>query len=766
MNYTYSGNYEAGPGETTVTTFSSTGTGNLIVNKQTPTFGAVGFSPAASEPYGTNQAITISSTLNWLGVGEVPQGAVTFTFVNSGSTPITGSPFAAVCGSRAGAGSGNGQTNNLTCTATVPGTTIAGLAAGTYTVTPNYATDANYGVATGASGTFTITPLVISSIVLSADTPGSTSGGVTSVNLTATITPALAGVTVTFNDATTGMSFSGATNSSGQVTITADTSDVPFVAAGLNAVSASVTGTSNYSSAGPSNTVNIYLQGLLVTTLAHDFSVCYTNPTPPGTPVVGCGQAVSPADTVGTLNGSPICNGSNGVLGYTCTAGDAVVVTNWTSAAVPFTLNFTKMASGALSRVTNCPTAPATLAAGANCTVIFYYNPPYGDGSSSTVGTYEAGGWSITGGGLTGVGIVSGGVLGSRSGSTGFPTPAVLAGFAVLQPGALGVSAQFSTFPAVAPGVTSNTLTITVTNANPAPVNFTVTGPAAPFTMTSTCASSLAANAVCQIYVTLESSTPGNYSSSVVVTPSGGSAIPVNFSGSVVANALVLNTNSHNFGNVTLNTTQTFNLSVTNSSGAAANVSVVDAGASGYTVTTSCPVSPATLANGAVCGVTVTLDPTGSAGAYNDTVTIGSTTTPIVPGGLGSGPYSSAVSFTANAIGSGSGYFTASTVGHNWGTVNEGTNGGNYGVQLSNGTASAVTLSYTNPLPTEGFTLVGSSCGSSLAVNATCELIFNFSPTGTGFVTATYGITGSVPLYAVGDTSDTYSGITLKGTGQ
>jgi hypothetical protein len=744
-SYTITGTYS---GDTMYE--AATATGTLTVTKQTPTVAVTSVSPA-SAPYGSGAPSTVTATLSWLGAGNAPTG-----------TPN----FASTAGGAFSGESCSGSSSPITCTATfTPAVTDA---VGTYTISASYGGDSNYATAASTqTNNYSITQAVLTGITLSADTPGSTSGGVTSVNLTATITPAIAGVTVTFNDTTTGMSFSGATNSSGQVTITADTSDVPFVAAGLNAVTASVTGTANYSSAGPSNTVNIYLQGLLVTTLAHDFSVCYTNPTPPGTPVVGCGQAVSPTDTVGTLNGSPLCNGSNGVLGYTCTAGDAVVVTNWTSAAVPFTLNFTKMASGALSRITNCPTAPATLAAGANCTVIFYYNPPYGDGSSSTVGTYEAGGWSITGGGLTGVGIVSGGVLGNRSGSTGFPTPAVLAGFAVLQPGALGVSAQFSTFPAVAPGVTSNTLTITVTNANPAPVNFTVTGPVAPFSMTSTCASSLAANAVCQIYVTLESSTPGNYSSSVVVTPSGGSAIPVNFSGSVVANALVLNTNSHNFGNVTLNTTQTFNLSVTNSSGAAANASVVDAGASGYTVTTNCPVSPATLPNGAVCGVTVTLDPTGSAGAYNDTVTIGSTTTPIVPGGLGSGPYSSAVSFTANAIGSGSGYFTASTVGHNWGTVNEGTNGGNYGVQLSNGTASAVTLSYTNPLPTEGFTLVGSSCGSSLAVNATCELIFNFSPTSsTGFVTTTYGITGSVPLYAVGDTSDTYSGITLKGTSE
>jgi hypothetical protein len=383
-----------------------------------------------------------------------------------------------------------------------------------------------------------------------------------------------------------------------------------------------------------------------------------------------------------------------------------------------------------------------------------------------TSGTYEAGGWSITipaGGISTGVGIVSSGMLGDRSGPTGFPVPAVLAGFAVLQNSMLGVSSSFSVFPSVQPGVTSNTLTISVTNSNPAPVNFTVTGPAAPFTMNNTCASSLAANSTCQIYVTMESSTPGNYSSNVTIVAASDVNSPIvrSFSGSVVANALVLNTNSHNFGNVTTNTTQTFGLSVTNDSGSSASVGVSDGGAAGYTVVNHCP---ATLANGAQCQVTVTFDPT-TTGTVTDTVTITSNM-PIVPGGVGSGPYTDPVTFTGTGIGGGSGQLTASSVQHNWGNINEGTNGGNYGVQLTNGTTSAVTLSYTNPLPTEGFTLVGSSCGASLAVNATCEMIFNFTPNSIGSVTAVYGISadgGAVPLYFG---ANTYTGITLIGNGQ
>ncbi len=125
----------------------SSATTPFSITKQTPTFGTMTFSPAASEPYGTAQAITISDTLIFTGGGLAPTGAVKYV--------LNGVSYTATC---------TGSTSPLTCSATVPAATIAALAINAYTVTAAYTTDTNYAAATGTSGTFTITTGVLSTI--------------------------------------------------------------------------------------------------------------------------------------------------------------------------------------------------------------------------------------------------------------------------------------------------------------------------------------------------------------------------------------------------------------------------------------------------------------------------------------------------------------------------------------------------------------------------------------------------------------------------
>jgi hypothetical protein len=103
---------------------------------------------------GTSAAESLSANLSWAGVGATPTGAVTFTVVNG--TAIAGSPFTASCGSVASSASGNAQSNSEACTASVPAGTVAALAAGTYTVTPVYAGDTNYGAAPTSTTTFVV----------------------------------------------------------------------------------------------------------------------------------------------------------------------------------------------------------------------------------------------------------------------------------------------------------------------------------------------------------------------------------------------------------------------------------------------------------------------------------------------------------------------------------------------------------------------------------------------------------------------------------
>jgi hypothetical protein len=160
--------------------------------------------------------------------------------------------------------------------------------------------------------------------------------------------------------------------------------------------------------------------------------------------------------------------------------------------------------------------------------------------------------------------------------------------------------------------------------------------------------------------------------------------------------------------------------------------------------------------------VTVTFDPQTS-GTLTDTVTITSTTSPILPGGTGSGPYSDVVSFTG--VGVSTGEFTATSVAHNWGNIPVNTSGGDYGVELSNNSASIVTLSFPGLTGSSEFSLVASSCGASLAVNANCELIFAFNPTASGAVSATYPITANATLYTGGNPVSPAQ-ISLSGTGQ
>jgi hypothetical protein len=572
------------------------------------------------------------------------------------------------------------------------------------------------------------------SLALVAATPGSTTTGVTSTTLTATLSPAISGVTVTFTDAATGATQTAATNSSGVASVSAT-----GTVAGLNNYTASIAGTTNYTAA-TSNTVAVYYAGILFSTTGlHDFSGLITYQ----------GQQVE-----GTVDGTKL--GPYGVTVY-----------NFTSSAQALT--YTAPSSDqAFSYTTTCG---ASLASGASCAYEFYYAPPYGDGctvgSNCTTdsqgypqGTYESANWNVAApnGVLTGIGDKQFDRYGAVT------LPGTLAGKAILAQGSLSVSPTTYSFGNWASGVTSNTLTVVVSNSSAAPVAFTFTGPStSEFTVTNnTCATPLGANASCNIYVTFEGANPSTYTDSLTIQPSGSAAIMVSLSGTVQTNSgLTITSNNHNFGNVTDGTTATFAFGVTNNSGTAQPVTLTYTAAAGYTVSNSCPAS---LAAAATCGITVQFAPT-TAGAVTQSLTIGSNTF-ILPGGTSSSPYTDTV--TVSGTGVAGGQFTATSVAHNFGAVTVGVSAGNYGVELSNNTSSTVTFSlgqgFTNGA--NGFSLVGSSCNSgSLAPNANCELIFSFDPTATGFVSAAYGITSSVSLYSGGAVVSPEQ-ITLSGTGQ
>jgi hypothetical protein len=252
----------------------------------------------------------------------------------------------------------------------------------------------------------------------------------------------------------------------------------------------------------------------------------------------------------------------------------------------------------------------------------------------------------------------------------------------------------------------------------------------------------------------------GTFNDSIVITPTGGTASTVALSGTVVAatSGITVSSTSHNFGSITDGTTVVFSTTLTNNTTGTASLSFSNSAGAGFTTQTNCGAS---LAASATCTYGFTFAPT-TTGASTDTLTLTSNV-PILPGGGGD-----TGTVTVTGAGVAGGELTATSVKHNFGTLAVGTSGGNYGVELTNNSASSVTLSFQGLTNTaDGFSLVGSSCGASLAVNGNCELVFTFAPAtpGLGNVTAVYPINANVALYSGGALVNPAQ-ITLTGVGQ
>ena len=116
--------------------------GTFTIIQRQVIFGTLTFFPEATELQGTNQAITIGSTLTYS--GSQPKGAVVYV--------LDGVSYAAACTT-----SGSPTGSSETCAVVVPAATIAALPAASYSVTGSFVGDATYATATAMSGTFAVT---------------------------------------------------------------------------------------------------------------------------------------------------------------------------------------------------------------------------------------------------------------------------------------------------------------------------------------------------------------------------------------------------------------------------------------------------------------------------------------------------------------------------------------------------------------------------------------------------------------------------------
>jgi hypothetical protein len=322
------------------------------------------------------------------------------------------------------------------------------------------------------------------------------------------------------------------------------------------------------------------------------------------------------------------------------------------------------------------------------------------------------------------------------------------------------------TFGPQAPGTVPTTQNIFVTNTESQSQNVSYTLPGAPFTVVNNCGATLAAGATCEIQVSYTSSTPGTSTSHVVATPQVGNVITATVTGTTSANTgLSLTTTSHNFGSITDGTSTQFGLGVTNNGTTAATLTFTNTGTAGYSFYTSCP-NP--LPAGATCQADVTFAPT-TAGAASYGLTVHSNVA-ILPNGSGSsGAYTDLVSFTGTGVVGGT--LTATSTGHNFGTVKTGSEATAYGVELSNNTAVALTLTlgggtFASNGAADGYTMQ-TNCPATLAVNANCEIVFSYTPAAVGTTSVAFPVSaknGSTS-YPMSSGGSTYTSITLTGTG-
>jgi hypothetical protein len=95
---------------------------------------------------------------------------------------------------------------------------------------------------------------------------------------------------------------------------------------------------------------------------------------------------------------------------------------------------------------------------------------------------------------------------------------------------------------------------------------------------------------------------------------------------------------------------------------------------------------------------------------------------------------STSVTVTAPATGN----ITFSSVSHNFGQVAVGTAASAYGISITNSSSTAYPFSL-NFTAANGFTSA-TNCGTSIAAGKSCELVFSFTPTATGSVSATWSL--------------------------
>jgi hypothetical protein len=707
-SYTLTVEYSGTNGSTSYYTQSGSTALSLTVSKQPPTMGTISFAPSSEVTQGESEAITMSATLSYTGVGAAPTG--TASFVLNGMTYT---------------GSCTGSSSPLTCSATVPAATIAALGLGTYPATGSYSGDSNYGTAAATGASLTVTSEATSGSAFSLSAASETYGSATAIKLTDVITvpstvTALSTDTVAFTlsggvtsiySTTLGGGFCPKSTSGSNTVYTCTYSwTPPATASGDNAASYTVTATfsgdANVVGSSGTSSFNVTKDGTTTvlnesqsTTTSASPNVTFTTVTtytgvgiaPTGSVTVSCVlSGVGPcASQPGTETfGASACVYSASAHTQTCTFPAFNMSGLGYYSAFSFTASYTGDTNYSSSTGTN--------------TVEYSENI-----ATTTVA-------SVTSGSPVGYG--TGGPVLFKVVVTGKSADGAPTGTVTLTNPTLGTIA------------TINVASCTATNAYTYTCSYSYTVPAATAAATYTVTASYAPSSY---YYASSSGT-----TSFVVSPA----------------QIVFSTVSHNMGSVAVGSTSgtnSYTVKLTNNASSAfAFGGITLTGSSAFTSATNCPAS---VAAGASCEIGFTFAPTAS-GTVSATWSVSSSS------GF---TYSPSNGGTLTGTGIGTGSLTLTTAGHNWGVVSVGSTSPAYGVVMTNSGSTSVTLSLGSV--TSPFAAL-TNCPATLAAGASCNFQFTFSPTATGTVSQTYSISAGGATITSG--GNTVTGIVLTGTGQ
>ena len=458
----------------------------------------------------------------------------------------------------------------------------------------------------------------------------------------------------------------------------------------------------------------------------------------------------------GSSNGTPPPSAQLSISPTTISFGSAVVGSTTAGTGTIATLTNTGNASLTITSIVLSDTSDfsmtngcgTSLVAAANCKLTFAFTPTSAASLSATVTISDSSSGSPQTITLTG------------TGTAGTPQITFAPSNALI-------------FPSTTIGQTSAPQTLTVTNTGNAALTLSVgalAGAVTDFTSTTTCGTSLAPNANCTFTFAFTPQTTKTLTAGITLTDNAsnspqtitltgiGTPVPVPLAtvapGSLTFSSTAVGSTS---------TAQSFTLA--NPGTVALSISGIALGGQSpadFAITSNtCSASPATLAAGLSCTISVTFSPA-SVATYGATLTVtdnaggtAGSTQIVTLQGMGTPAPPPVVTFTPAS-------------GLSFPTTTVGQTSTSQGLMLSNSGGSTLNFSYVPSGATADFTLntAASTCGTSLAVGSSCTLTFAFAPQATGNLSETLTFTdnAATPTQTVALTGTATPGPTPQGT--